>query len=897
MKRLLLAFIIVAGNLIAQVYNFHYYNSTNGLTSTSITSIAQDYQGYIWIGTSSNVFRYDGYNFEEIGSYNSNLRTEITGIAKLKDQVWISTSSKGIFVINSKKEVIHLNDRLPFLPDKIKVLKEENNRLLFISQQNEFFAAQSDSQVSKILVDALLPQTNFNDIISIDNGYAIASDDGLIIFQYNRVKYKFNQNKTGKPIIAKTLTLDRNKNIVFVDSKRNIYRIENFNLSEIFNSNKDYNHFSLLVDKSNSIWVGCDEGILRLENAKTRSIGYANGLPHQVVTYLFEDREGNIWIGTLNGIAKLNSLAIKNYPSLFPKVTSSIYKILKDDRGINVFTNEGVSIYNFKDETFTSVSFNFSNQNRVNDAIELSANAKLIATNNGLFILQGNRLSYSSLNSQISTKEILSLAKGEDDKLYVGTDSGLFVFRGNKLMDFLSIENVLPGNVVKAILVTKSEDIFIGTDNGLVKYSDDSYLVLRTVNGLINNYINSLSNDSDGKIWIATKKGLSSFKNGRFNNFVLKLGGYIIDEVNDVIPVRENEIWVGTSKGIFIIKNGVNYSSLTTKDGLLSDFITDLEYDNQNKIVFVGTNSGLTTIDLKYFRENNFSYHIYFTGFSTNKKSYDLNQIKVSEDEDVIRVNVSIFSFFDEKKIIYRYRIPEFGENWNYLTNSNQIVYKNLSPGKYTLVVEASVDGVNWLKDSAKLNFEVQSGFLKNLIFYGSVLIGLVFLYSVFAFVRSSVKKKKMKQSQGLITEVEMDSTVDQNINQETSEGISIQNDELDELRKKLEDKIDSLIKIIFEKDKIINQLRKENDLLKEKILELENSIKEGVEIDDEENDFVEKSRIEIIVKNSHEAEEIKRYIEALEKTNWSIRAAAKLLNIPHSTFHYRLKKLNLLKK
>jgi transcriptional regulator of acetoin/glycerol metabolism len=64
----------------------------------------------------------------------------------------------------------------------------------------------------------------------------------------------------------------------------------------------------------------------------------------------------------------------------------------------------------------------------------------------------------------------------------------------------------------------------------------------------------------------------------------------------------------------------------------------------------------------------------------------------------------------------------------------------------------------------------------------------------------------------------------------------------------------------------------------------------------DSVSNFVEKSRIEIIVKNSAEAEEIKKYIEALEKTNWSIRAAAKLLNIPHSTFHYRLKKLNLLK-
>jgi transcriptional regulator of acetoin/glycerol metabolism len=118
--------------------------------------------------------------------------------------------------------------------------------------------------------------------------------------------------------------------------------------------------------------------------------------------------------------------------------------------------------------------------------------------------------------------------------------------------------------------------------------------------------------------------------------------------------------------------------------------------------------------------------------------------------------------------------------------------------------------------------------------------------------------------------------------------------DELEEIVKRLEEKIENLKEIIFEKEKLIDQLKKENISLKDKIVELENSL-QNKHIDEEE-EFVEKSRIEIIVKNSAEAEEIKKYIEALEKTNWSIRAAAKLLNIPHSTFHYRLKKLNLLK-
>ena len=890
MKRLLLIFFSLTGIVFSQVYNFHYYNSSNGLTSTSITKISQDDQGYIWIGTTSNLFRYDGYQFEDFSQWENSFKSEIVGIESFKNYIWIATASKGLFVVKGKNEIKNLNQRLQFLPKKIKKLKKDAERLILISQDDEFFVVTSDSQATRILSDANLPLTNFNDIVPIDYGYAIASDEGLLIFQYNRIKYTFNQNKSGKTFQAKAVTLDKNKNIVFVTNTGGIYRIENYQLVELHSSNKTYTRFSLIVDQTNSIWTGFDDGILRIENSRKDFIGFANGLPHQFVTDIFEDREGNIWIGTLNGIAKLNSLAIQNYPSLFPKVTSSVHKIFISKNGVYVFTDEGFSIFNPSDKTFSNVQFNFSNQNKVNAVVEFSNSTKLVGTNNGLFILQGNRIINSPLNSQIKTRRILSLATDSQNKLYVGTDSGLYVFQSNKIIDYYSIDDVLPGNEVNALHITKGDEVYIGTDNGLVKLSGDAILVLRTGNGLINNYVTSLSEDDEGRIWIGTKKGFSSFKNGRFNNFTPKYGGVTVEEIIDVIPVRKNEIWIATPKGIFILINGVKYSALNSKDGILSDFVTDLSYDPQSGIVFAGTNSGLSTIELKYLKENHYSYKIFFTGFSTNKRSYDLNNIEVSEDEEEFKINVSIFSFFDEKKIIYRYRIKEFEDNWNYLTGSNTIVYKNLSPGNYNLVVEASIDGINWLGNSAELKFSVKSSLWKYLLYIVSGILGLFFLYSVILFVRNYNRKR--------VSKVEFPIT-EKSVNFETEgKDIEIQTqkstDELEEIVKRLEEKIENLKEIIFEKEKLIDQLKKENISLKDKIVELENSL-QNKHIDEEE-EFVEKSRIEIIVKNSAEAEEIKKYIEALEKTNWSIRAAAKLLNIPHSTFHYRLKKLNLLK-
>ncbi len=891
MKKLLLIFFGLTGIIFSQVYNFHYYNSSNGLTNTSITNIAQDEKGYIWIGTTSNLFRYDGYQFEEISRWDNSLRTEIVGVASFKNQIWIATSSNGIFVIKDRNQIQNINQKLQFLPKKIRKLKKAEDQLILISQNNEFFTVSSDSQATKILSDANLPLTEFNDIVPIQNGYAIASDAGLLIFQYNRIKYTFNQYRAGKTFQAKAVALDKNRNIIFLTNSGGIYKVENYQLFELHSSNKTYTRFSLIVDQSNSIWAGFDDGILRIENSKQNYIGFPNGLPHQFVTDIFEDREGNIWIGTLNGIAKLNSLAIQNYPSLFPKVTSSVHRIFRSKNSILIFTDEGISIFNSADKTFSNIQFNFSNQNKVNAVCEIPNSTKLIGTNNGIYVLQGNKITTSPLNLQIKSRKILSLALDSENKIYVGTDSGLYVFQSNKIKDYYSIDDILPGNEINALHITRSDEVYIGTDNGLVKLSNESILVLRTGNGLVNNYVTSLSEDDENRIWIGTKKGLSSFKNGRFNNFTPKIGGMAVDEILDAIPVRKNEVWMATPKGIFIIKNGVQYLILNSKDGILSDYATDLEYDPQTGIVFIGTNSGLSTIELKYLKENHFSYKIYFTGFLTNKRTYDLNKIEVSDDEEDFKIYVSIFSFFDEKKIIYRYRIKELEESWNYLTNGNTIVYKNLSPGNYTLLVEASVDGINWLKDAAELKFAVKSSFWKNLIYLISGIIGLLFLYSVILFLRNLVRRKEVKDNFPQIEREKISTDQAQGI-VEFTQGTST---EVDEIRKRLEDKIENLKVIIMEKEKIIEQLKTENKSLREKIIELEyaGQLKNDENEDDE---FVEKSRIEIIVKNSSEAEEIKKYIEALEKTNWNIRAAAKLLNIPHSTFHYRLKKLNLLK-
>lgn len=73
--------------------------------------------------------------------------------------------------------------------------------------------------------------------------------------------------------------------------------------------------------------------------------------------------------------------------------------------------------------------------------------------------------------------------------------------------------------------------------------------------------------------------------------------------------VQDENLWTGTYGDGVLIKNGKNVTSLTNKntrtnpqidDGLVSDYITCITFDEARKKVWIGTNEGLCSCDYEY---------------------------------------------------------------------------------------------------------------------------------------------------------------------------------------------------------------------------------------------------------------------------------------------------------
>ncbi len=155
-------------------------------------------------------------------------------------------------------------------------------------------------------------------------------------------------------------------------------------------------------------------------------------------------------------------------------------------------------------------------------------------------------------------------------------------------------EQGLPQNSAQALCQTRDGYLWIGTEEGLVRFDGVRFTVFTTKNtpGLSANAVQALIEDREGALWIGTNGGgVSRMKDGRYTAFTVK-EGLSGDFVRTLAEDRINGgMWIGTfGNGINYLKDG-KITSYTTRNGLSNDFIFTVLQDHEGAI-WAGTAGG-----------------------------------------------------------------------------------------------------------------------------------------------------------------------------------------------------------------------------------------------------------------------------------------------------------------
>jgi ligand-binding sensor domain-containing protein len=151
----------------------------------------------------------------------------------------------------------------------------------------------------------------------------------------------------------------------------------------------------------------------------------------------------------------------------------------------------------------------------------------------------------------------------------------------------------LPENTVYSITQTKDGFLWLGTEEGVARFDGVRFTTFDKSNTpqIENNLINALFEDREGNLWIGTYGGgLTEYKNGKFVHYGIKQG--LVD--NHVICIYEdsqNVIWIGTTNGLSRLNHG-RFELYRTDRGLIDNWIVTIADDFAGG-VWIGTAKGL----------------------------------------------------------------------------------------------------------------------------------------------------------------------------------------------------------------------------------------------------------------------------------------------------------------
>lgn len=160
--------------------------------------------------------------------------------------------------------------------------------------------------------------------------------------------------------------------------------------------------------------------------------------------------------------------------------------------------------------------------------------------------------------------------------------------------DVWEIEEGIPQNTVSSVVQTQDGYLWLGTEEGLVRFNGTTFDVYDRTNTPVfeeSHYIRTLLEDEQGRLWIGTSSGLIVYQHGIFRQASVdnSLNGKVISSLTFD---SEGQLWVGTfDSGLYACAPD-QCDSFTKQPGIDSDLIGSLLTDSTGTL-WIGTDVGL----------------------------------------------------------------------------------------------------------------------------------------------------------------------------------------------------------------------------------------------------------------------------------------------------------------
>ncbi len=683
-----------------------HFTVEDGLPSTEVYFVHQDFDGYMWFCTDRGVSRYNGQKFENF--------TVQDGLCSNTNFQIFEDSSHNLWFTGF------------------------NGTLSYWEYSTKSFKAFAQNEQLK---EYLGP---YNWVHSL-----VFTDDSMLMFQYARpaVLVSPKSEEFGSISIYSQYTNDTFSNLVIHSMGRrrplNYYLNKERSLNDtiveqdltslhtLVSSLPKEGNISQIYQTQKGWFVSTAVGLMTLENMGHRKTLF-NGVE---ISSVCIDFEKNLWVSTIrDGVFVLRQEKITNHDVLkFLKPGDRITAIQTLGEEVLFGTSKGVvsSLYGEQLSVKADES-DIHHMGFANGVVRASFGQVISKTDKG-FVVEKNP-------KQADNYQTIRI-----------NDTIDFFFTAYKygfINPHSQEENSINGRVITATSDTVGNVYFSTLADLMVanyKHGVELTSMIKSL-GFTGHTVREIDLSIDSVLVVATSGSglIISTRSGRIIVKLTKENGLASNMINAIYidPVL-SRIWCCTNRGISIVDYEFKLDSFFVKNidninkthGLLSSFLLDIVA--KDSMIWVASQKGISSIPKTFRQEKNPSPKLQIEHVTALGKMIT-NGVELIYNQNDINLRYNAFSLHKPiDKAFYRYRLVKVSSDRNPWTETNeqQISFMNLESGEYIFEVSARADNSSWSKP-VPFEFIINPYFLDRTLVRFGIVLSILMLVSLAVFFR-----------------------------------------------------------------------------------------------------------------------------------------------------------------
>jgi ligand-binding sensor domain-containing protein/signal transduction histidine kinase len=321
--------------------------------------------------------------------------------------------------------------------------------------------------------------------------------------------------------------------------------------------------------------------------------GSSKGFPGGQVYAITQTSDGYLWIGAEKGLVRFDGLNFHlfqhaNTP-LIP--VGPIRALVADAEGALWIHSGGPRVLRYANSKFEDVASLLPQSEPAFTAMGRGANGEVLISSlvNGTLRYTGGKFVKLAAPTNLPNFLVISLAESPDGKLWIGTrDLGLFYATEGNIS---RMGKPLSDRKINCLLPITDKELWIGTDNGVVRWNGDEVTTAGLSASLTDVQALTMIRDRDANVWVGTATGLVRV-NAQGIAALSKRDRDSGVPVTALFEDREGNIWAGTSQGIERLRDSV-FVTFSAAEGIPAENSGPIYVDAENRVWFGPAAGGL----------------------------------------------------------------------------------------------------------------------------------------------------------------------------------------------------------------------------------------------------------------------------------------------------------------